>query len=192
MSTGALHRTRPVGTGEPIRFDATTTGQLAGLDQLSLISFSLQSITEAQGSADIFVGGSELSGHVPADVPSDKVFELPCPPRYGGCGGVYPLQVSLVDVLTGQSVTVDSFTTYLIVVPSETAPGERLRFSFIVPVGAPVTLGSTGKPTISSETSSRIESIAHAGLGWPRAPLTIDLYGQALLALARSKDHAGS
>jgi hypothetical protein len=34
-------------------FDATATGQLAGLNQLALITFSLRSITEAHGSADI-------------------------------------------------------------------------------------------------------------------------------------------
>ena len=171
-------------------FDTTAAGQLAGLNQLSLITFSLHSITEAHGSAYIYVGGTELSGQVPAQVPSDKVFELPCPPRYGGCGGVYPLQVSLVDVLTGQPVTVDSFTTYLIVVPSAVAPQGRLRFSFVVPVGAPVALAPAGKPTVSSETISRIESIAHAEASWPNAPLTVDVYGQTLLALARSRDHA--
>ncbi len=171
-------------------FDATATGQLAGLNQLALITFSLRSITEAHGSADIYVGGTELSGRVPPKVPPNKVFELPCPPRYGGCGGVYPLQVSLVDVLTGQPVTVDSFTTYLIVVPSKIAPQERLRFSFVVPVGAPVALAPAGRPTVSSETISRIETIAHAEASWPEAPLTVDVYGQSLLALARSPDHA--
>jgi hypothetical protein len=171
-------------------FDATATGQLAGLNQLALITFSLRSITEAHGSADIYVGGTELSGRVPPKVSPNKVFELPCPPRYGGCGGVYPLQVSLVDVLTGQPVTVDSFTTYLIVVPSKIAPQERLRFSFVVPVGAPVALAPAGTPTVSSETISRIETIAHAEASWPEAPLTVDVYGQSLLALARSPDHA--
>jgi hypothetical protein len=171
-------------------FDATATGQLAGLNQLALITFSLRSITEAHGSADIYVGGTELSGRVPPKVSPNKVFELPCPPRYGGCGGVYPLQVSLVDILTGQPVTVDSFTTYLIVVPSKIAPQERLRFSFVVPVGAPVALAPAGRPTVSSETISRIETIAHAEASWPEAPLTVDVYGQSLLALARSPDHA--
>jgi hypothetical protein len=171
-------------------FDATATGQLAGLNQLALITFSLRSITEAHGSADIYVGGTELSGRVPPKVSPNKVFELPCPPRYGGCGGVYPLQVSLVDVLTGQPVTVDSFTTYLVVVPSKIAPQERLRFSFVVPVGAPVALAPAGRPTVSSETISRIETIAHAEASWPEAPLTVDVYGQSLLALARSPDHA--
>jgi hypothetical protein len=171
-------------------FDATATGQLAGLNQLALITFSLRSITEAHGSANIYVGGTELSGRVPPKVSPNKVFELPCPPRYGGCGGVYPLQVSLVDVLTGQPVTVDSFTTYLVVVPSKIAPQERLRFSFVVPVGAPVALAPAGRPTVSSETISRIETIAHAEASWPEAPLTVDVYGQSLLALARSPDHA--
>lgn len=171
-------------------FDATLTGQLAGLNQLSLTTFSLQSISKANGSVEIYVAGSEISGQVPANVPSGQVFQLPCPPRYGGCGGVYPLQVSLVDVLTGQPVTIDSFTTYLIVVPSKVAPQERLRFSFVVPVGVPPAFATTGTPAVPREIVARIETIARAEASWPGAPLTVDIFGQTLLALARSRGHA--
>ncbi len=171
-------------------FDATLTGQLAGLNQLALTTFSLQSISKADGSAEIYVAGSEISGQVPANVPSGQVFQLPCPPRYGGCGGVYPLQVSLVDVLTGQPVTIDSFTTYLIVVPSKVAPQERLRFSFVVPVGVAPAFAITGTPAVPRGTVARIETIARAEASWPGAPLTVDLFGQTLLALARSRGHA--
>ncbi len=171
-------------------FNTTLTGQLAGLNQLALTTFSLSSVSQAHGSVAIYLAGSELSGRVPAEVPSDQVFRLPCPSRFGGCGGVYPLQVSLVDVLTGQPVTVDSFTTYVIVVPSKVAPQERLRFSFVVPLGAAPAFAATGAPAVPRETVSRIETIARAEASWPDAPLTIDLFGQTLLALTKSRKHA--
>ena len=38
--------------------------------------------------------------------------------------------------------------------------------------------------------SRRIETIARAEASWPEAPLTLDLYGQTLLALAQSRKHA--
>jgi hypothetical protein len=169
-------------------FDATLDGQLAGLNQLAYSTFSLRSIDQADGSVDIYIAGSELPGQVPAKVPSDQVFELPCPARYGGCGGIYPLEVSLNDVLTGQPV--DSFTTYLIVVPSTVPSQQRLRFSFVVPVGASVALTAAGNPALPRRTLNEINTIAAAEARWSKVPLTIDLYGQALLALKRSPKHA--
>ena len=171
-------------------FDATLTGQLAGLNQLALTTFPLSSVGKAHGTVDIYVAGSELSGRAPEGVPSDQVFKLPCPPRYGGCSGVYPLQVSLVDILTGQPVTVDSFTTYVIVVPSRVAPQERLRFSFVVPLGVSPAFTATGKTAVPRGIVSGIETIARAEASWPQAPLTVDLFGQTLLGLSRSREHA--
>ncbi len=171
-------------------FDATLTGQLAGLNQLALTTFPLSSVGKAHGTVDIYVAGSELSGRAPEGVASDQVFKLPCPPRYGGCSGVYPLQVSLVDILTGQPVTVDSFTTYVIVVPSRVAPQERLRFSFVVPLGVSPAFTATGKTAVPRGIVSGIETIARAEASWPQAPLTVDLFGQTLLGLSRSREHA--
>jgi hypothetical protein len=170
-------------------FDETLQGQLAGLNQLALTTFSLSSIRDADGSVNLYVGGSGLPGKVPAKVPSSRVFQLPCPSHYGGCDGVYPLQVSLVDILTGQPVTVDSFTTYLIVVPSTVASQERLRFSFILPVGASLALTTDGAPALSRGTLGEIDTVAHEEASWGKVPVTLDLYGQALLALERSKEH---
>jgi len=168
-------------------FDATLTGQLAGLNQLALKTFSLRSIRQARGSLSFYVGGSELSDQVPANVPADSVFQLPCPPRYGGCGGVYPLRVSLVDVLSRQPVTIDSFTTYLVVVPSTVASQKRLRFSFVLPVGASVALSATGSPSVPAATLAAVETIARAETSSSSVPLSVDLYGQTLLALAGNK-----
>jgi len=169
-------------------FDATIRGQLAGLSQLSLSSFSQGSAGNGTRSIAFYVGGSGVPGRIPAKVPPNQIFRLPCPQRYGGCGGVYPIQVSLVDTLTGQPV--DSFTTYLVVVPTTVAPQERLRFSFVVPVGTPLALTPDGTTAVPSETLDRIEAIAHEETSWPAAPLTVDLYGQTLLAIALSQKHA--
>ncbi len=168
-------------------FDATLTGQLAGLNRLALKTFSLRSIRQARGSLKFYVGGSELSDQVPAKAPADRVFQLPCPPRYGGCGGVYPLQVSLVDVLSGQPVTIDSLTTYLVVVPSTVASQKRLRFSFVLPVGASIALSATGSPSVPAATLAAVETIARTETSWSSVPLSVDLYGQTLLALAGNK-----
>ncbi len=119
--------------------------------------------------------------------PGDRVFQLPCPARYGGCGGVYPVQVSLQDISTGLSL--DSFTTYLIVVPSKVPPARRLRFSFVVPVGATVALGPDGAPRLPPISVSQIDNLAREEALSPGVPLTVDLYGQTLLALARSREH---
>lgn len=169
-------------------FDATLAGQLAGLSQLRPYKFSLGSIRNASQSLKIYVAGSGLPGRVPAKVPGNRIFQLPCPQRYGGCGGVYPLQVSLVDTLTGQPL--DSFTTYLVVVPSSVAPQERLRFSFVLPVGASVALTAAGRPAVSSRTLALLDTIEHSETRWPKALLTVDLYGQTLLALARSTKYS--
>jgi hypothetical protein len=169
-------------------FDATLKGQLAGLNQLSYTEFSLRSINKAHGLLKIYVGGSELAGQVPAKLSSNQLaFKLPCPTRYGGCGGVYPLEVSLDDVLTGEPI--DSFTTYLVVIPSTVASQRRLRFSFIVPLGSSLALSATGSPAVDPQTLSEMRTIAGAEARWPLAPLSVDLYGQLLLALERSPKH---
>jgi len=168
-------------------FDATLKGQLAGLNELTPITLSLDSIRNGHGLVDLFVGGSELSGRIPAKTPTDRVFQLPCPARYGGCGGVYPMQVSLQDISTGLSL--DSFTTYLIVVPSKVPPQRRLRFSFVVPVGASIALNPAGAPAVPPKTTAQIDDLAREEALSPGVPLTVDLYGQTLLALARSQQH---
>ncbi|MGA2529423.1 MAG: DUF6049 family protein [Acidimicrobiales bacterium] len=169
-------------------FDATLEGQLVGLDQLKLAKFSLNSVMGNHGLIKIYVGGSELPGRVPKiDSATQAVFELPCPALYGGCGGVYPLEVSLDDVQTGQPI--DSFTTYLTVVPSPVTAQKRLRFSFVVPIGASVALTTSGMPVLDKATLSEIDTIAGAEASRAKVPLSIDLYGQQLLALARAPKH---
>ena len=164
-------------------FDATLAGQLAGLVQLSLAQFAPSSLPSGSGSVEFYVGGSGLPGKVPAK--ARQVFQLPCPE---GCYGVYPLQVSLDDTITGG--TLDEFTTYLIVVPPAVPAQKRLRFSFILPLGAPPALSTAGSPAVPRQTLARLATIASATARWPGAPLTVDLYAQTLLALARSRDHA--
>ncbi len=171
-------------------FEATLAGQLAGLNQLApTAEFTLHTISDAHGAVRIYVSGSELAGRVPRRLsPDEAVFQLPCPPSYGGCGGVYPLEVSLDDVLTGQPL--DSFTTYVVVVPSPVAPQSRLRFSFIVPVGASLALTAGGRPVVPARTLAEMDTIADAEASWSKLPLTEYLYGQFLLALARNPKHA--
>jgi hypothetical protein len=167
-------------------FGSTLKGALAGLSQLSLSTFSLASVRKNGGSIDLYVGGSGLPGRVPSKAPSNEVFHLPCAQ---GCDGVYPLQVSLVDTANGQSV--DSFTTYLVVVPSSISSQRRLRFSFVVPLGTSLALSTDGASAVSSRAASAVATVADAEVKWPDAPLSVDLYGQMLLALERDQRYAG-
>jgi len=187
--TVALY-TEPDGSALASRdeFEATLAGQFAGLSQLPQASFAASSLESEDGAVELYVGGSGLPGKIPKRAPPGQVFQLPCPQRSGGCEGVYPLQVSLVDTITG--LPLDSFTTYLIVVPVAVASQKRLRFSFILPVGGPLALTPAGNPALPRATIGRIDTIARETTKWPTAPLTVDLYGQSLLALARSRAHA--
>jgi hypothetical protein len=168
-------------------FDATLGNQLAGLSQLSLSTFPLGSNSRGGRTVELYIAGSGIPGQVPANLPANEVFQLPCPRDYGGCDGVYPLQVSLVDTVTSQPV--DSFTTYVVVVPPAVASQGRLRFSFIVPEGASVALAPNGTPDLTGGTRARLETIATEEAAWPGVPLTIDLYGQALLAISETRQN---
>ena len=85
-------------------FDATLAGQFAGLSQLPPATFAAELAGKRQrlrralrrrlGPAWQDPGDKRLAG---------QVFQLPCPQRSGGCDGVYPLQVSLDDTLTGHA-----------------------------------------------------------------------------------------
>ena len=185
-----LYAEPPDGSGLTSRdeFDATLSGQTSGLLQISLLQFSIGELAAGNGSLELYAGGAGLPGTIPAKTPAGRVFQLPCPQDYGGCDGVYPLQVSLEDTLSFQ--TLDIFTTYLIVAPPQVASQRRLRFSFIVPVGAPLALTPAGTAAVPAQTLGRITTLAGEASNWPGAPLTLDLYGQTLLALSRSP-HAG-
>ena len=166
-------------------FDATLSGQFAGLTQQFVSKLSLSSLAAGNGIVTLYAGGSGLPGKVPKNAPAGDVVQLPC---IEGCDGVYPLQVSLLDTSTG--TTLDSFTTYLIVAPSGVSPSKRLRFSFVLPVGAALALTPDGTASIPPQTVSDIDTLASQGANWPGAPLSVDVYGQTLLALSRSHAHA--
>jgi hypothetical protein len=170
-------------------FDATLGNELAGLSQLSLSTFPVGLNSRGGRTVDLYLEGSGIPESIPSNVPADEVFQLPCPRDYGGCDGVYPLQVSLVDTVTGQPV--DSFITYLVVVPPMVASQARLRFSLILPVGASVAFAANGKPSLPAGTRSRLETITTLEAAWPGVPLTIDLYGQALLAISETRQDSG-
>lgn len=162
-------------------FDATLKGQFAGLDQQFVSTLSLDSLAAGNGAVTLYAGGSGLPGKVPKSAATGQVVQLPC---VEGCDGVYPLQVSLVDTLTG--TTLDSFTTYLIVAPPAVAPERQLRFSFVLPVGAAPALTPGGTSAVPPQTVSRIDTVVSMAASWPGAPLTVEVYGQTLLGLSRS------
>jgi hypothetical protein len=57
-------------------------------------------------------------------------------------------------------------------------------------MGASVALTAAGRPAVSSRTLALLDTIEHSETRWPKALLTVDLYGQTLLALARSTKYS--
>src|ERR1019366_3945129 len=63
----------------------------------------------------------------------------------GTCAGIYPLQVSLLDLQLG--VTYTSFTTDVILTPpSETVGTHALRFAWVMPLGSSGAIAPSGQP----------------------------------------------
>jgi len=108
---------------------------------------------------------------------------LSCTPGIGECEGVYPLEVAL---LRPSGATAGRLTTYLTY--DEGLSPNRLRFSWVVPVAAPVTIRDTGAPAdvfpppathIVAALGTLAGTLEHAG----GAPVTVTAQPQTLQAL---------
>jgi hypothetical protein len=100
------------------------------------------------------------------------------------CGGVYPLQVSLLE----DGVTpVASFTTFLIVTPpAERAHGHPLRFAWVIPIGSSPAMSATGAPEQDSSDITELDSLYSALEAAPNAAVSLDLFPQFVESLEDS------
>ena len=97
------------------------------------------------------------------------------------CGGVYPLQVSL---LVDGVDPVASFTTYLIVTPpSEVAGTHPLRFAWVLPLGSTPAISPAGIAVSDSADLTQLERIDTALTAAPNAAVSLDLFPQFVEAL---------
>ena len=97
-------------------------------------------------------------------------------------GGVYPLQIVLIDRASGNRLA--SLTTYLVYAPP--TPGAlKLETALVLPVGNRLALGPSGAVHLSAGALARLSGLAGAiGSAAPDA-LSVDLHPQLLTALSR-------
>jgi hypothetical protein len=105
------------------------------------------------------------------------VLSLPCGNQ---CDGVWPLQVSLVDLT--DYTPLDKFMTYLVVAPH--AASSPLRFSWVLPLGQSPSLSPSGSPSVSSTDETELSTIDSALARNPGADLSVALYPQLVDGLA--------
>ncbi|MHB1508304.1 MAG: hypothetical protein ACYCST_11040 [Acidimicrobiales bacterium] len=139
-----------------------------------------------------WVPGKELMLHLPVSAP-----DLPATGRQaagtGGvalsifncapptCGGVYPLQVSLLQQGVGP---VASFTTYLIVTPpSEIAGTHPLQFAWVIPLGATRAISPSDSTVFDHTDIAHLTAIDSALEQAPRAAVSLDVFPQFLESL---------
>lgn len=125
------------------------------------------------------VSAPDLAGTLRAGTGGVTLSILNCSPT--NCGGVYPLQVSL---LVDGVDPVASFTTYLIVTPqSEVAGTHPLRFAWVLPLGATPAISSAGTAVSDPSDLSQLETIDGALTAAPNAAVSLDLFPQFVEAL---------
>ncbi len=111
------------------------------------------------------------------------VLNLPCGSQ---CAGVWPLQVSLVNLT--DYTPLDKFMTYLVVAPNRAA--SPLRFSWVLQIGKSASLRPSGVPSVSPADESELEMVNQALARYPGANISMALYPQladGLVAAATAK-----
>ncbi len=109
------------------------------------------------------------------------------------CGGVYPMQVSLVDAVLGRTLT--SFTTDLIVTPPSELHGTYpVRFAWVMPLGSSPAISPARLPVKDAADSGELHSLSAALGRAPRAAISLDVFPQFVesLRLARARRDASS
>ena len=139
-----------------------------------------------------WVPGKELRLHLPVSAP-----DLPVAGRQtagtGGvtlsifncapptCGGVYPLQVSLLQQGVGP---VASFTTFLIVTPpSEIAGTHPLQFAWVIPIGTTPAISPADTAVLDSTGIAHLTAIDSALEQAPGTAVSLDVFPQFLESL---------
>jgi len=102
------------------------------------------------------------------------------------CGGVYPLQVSLLEDGVGP---VASFTTYLIVAPPREVSGTRpLQFAWVMPFGSSPAISPAGVPVPDPSDVAELQALGVALQAAPNASVSLDLFPQFVESLEDSSN----
>jgi hypothetical protein len=164
---------------------------LTPLGNPGIIPLDLKSLDWSTGSDVMLhlpVSAPDLRGH--AGTGDEKgtggvtlsIFDCAFP----NCGGVYPLQVSLLEEGIGP---IASFTTYLIVTPpSEVAGSHPLHFAWVMPLGSSPAITSNGSSAPAASDLNELETLESALEGAPNAAISLDLFPQFVEAIENHPD----
>jgi len=109
------------------------------------------------------------------------------------CGGVYPMQVSLVDSVLGRTLT--SFTTDLIVTPPSEFHGTfPVRFAWVMPLGSAPDISPARVPVKDEAALSELRIVGAALRNAPRTAISLDVFPQFVesLRLGRARRSTAS
>lgn len=177
-------------------FEQTLTGNTAGLSVMSgtpgpLALPSLESGGGGNITLHLPVAAPDLPGSTGPEPKNGSILQVSC--VAGGCAGVYPLQVSLVDLSEG--VALDTITTYIVLAPpSEVASSVPLRFSLTIPLGdsTSITPSGSGDPRPGDEEELSLLQQILAGAGGLATSLAPSPQFVQALALSHSPEAAAS
>jgi len=120
---------------------------------------------------------------------ASPTLDLRCTPTQLRCTGVYPVVVSLYPPGQGSSA-IDRFTTYLTYVQQKSTATAALRFAWVVPVAAPMTIKEGSKDPATAvaapakSTVSALSGLVTSLKQYPQVPVTLEASPQTLQALA--------
>jgi hypothetical protein len=102
------------------------------------------------------------------------------------CGGVYPLQVSLLEEGVGPLA---SLTTYLIVTPpSEVVGTHPLHFAWVMPLGSSPAISPSGSAALDPSDISQLDELNSDLVAAPNASVSLDLFPQFVESLSSRSD----
>jgi hypothetical protein len=110
--------------------------------------------------------------------PADSTLSLGC--TLGSCGGVYPIEVALIDRKT--DATIRFFTTHLVELDSASV-SSPLNVGLVISLGSALALSPSGASTLSSGQITALTETLATIASYPSLHLTLLIYPQLLVAL---------
>lgn len=168
-------------------FEQSLTGDTAGftpLDEPPIIPLTAAHLALGRATIDLPISAPGVPGKLRHAPSNGALLSIPCTTE---CTGVYPLQVFLVDLR--DATTLDSFMTYLVIVPP--TADYPLRFSFVLTIGSAPAIRPSGVPDPSPADEREIVELRNALALQPAARLSVALYPQLLsgIELAAAGGH---
>jgi hypothetical protein len=173
-------------------FKASLTAPVAPVQEAQLIPLTTFGDAKTSGTTTLSIPMDlpVTTGESPVATqsPTAPTLTLECDLRTPQpCDGVYPLQVALVNRL---DVALSSFTTYLVNDIQPFGDALPLRVGWILPLGGSPMLGPGGAPSLDPTDEAAIADTVQQLDAYPTVGVTVQTYGETVLAIASATDAA--